>query len=75
MWGNMPTIALNKLSVEEKLQLMEALWADLRGRAGASMSPRWHGEILAARAGAIERGEERFVDWEMAKKNLNEKLP
>ncbi|MGR3985293.1 MAG: addiction module protein [Gammaproteobacteria bacterium] len=69
----MPNIALKKMSVEEKLQLMEALWADLR--AGASTPPRWHGEILAARASAVERGEERFVDWEAAKKSLHEKLP
>ncbi len=60
------------MSTPEKLRLMEALWADLSKETVAS--PLWHGEILAERDRLIDSGEEKFVDWETAKKQLREEL-
>ena len=56
------------MTLAEKLQAMEELWADL-SRDENFESPAWHGEILQKRA-----AEENFVDWETAKKQLRARL-
>ncbi len=60
------------MSLADKMQLMEELWADLSQ--GETPSPDWHGEVLAERDRLIESGEEKFVDWETAKKQLSDAL-
>lgn len=65
-----PTLPLDKMSVEEKIRVMEAIWDDLCRRAEAVQSPDWHGEILAEREAAIERGEDQFEDFETAKEKI-----
>ena len=52
------------MSVEEKLQTMEALWQSL------SAEPAWHEEELAERERKIESGEANFVEWEKAKADI-----
>lgn len=66
------TVDLQQMSVSEKLRLMEALWSDLSKEDVAS--PSWHGEVLAERDRLIDSGEEKFLDWETAKKQLREEL-
>jgi len=67
------TVDLQQMTVAEKLQLMETLWRDLSRENHAS--PAWHGEILAQRDRLTAAGEEQFVDWETAKKQLRQELP
>lgn len=64
------TLPLNDMTVEEKLQLMEILWDDLSRNADQLQPPAWHAEALAEREAAIARGEERFEDWEAAKRRI-----
>lgn len=64
------SIPLEQMSTEEKIQAMESLWDALRTHAPDMVSPDWHGEILAKRQAAAELGEERFENWETAKKNI-----
>ena len=46
-----------------------------RGLSGKEVSsPAWHGDVLAERDRLIESGEEKFVDWETAKRKLREEL-
>ena len=66
-------LKLDELSIEEKIELMEFLWADLSQRAGIQ-SPDWHGEVLAARAQAVDQGDELELDWEVAKKRIHDEL-
>ena len=66
-------LKLEDLSIEEKIELMESLWDDLSRRAGVP-SPDWHGEVLAARALAVEEGSEPQLDWEEAKKRIRDEL-
>ncbi len=42
-------------------------------RAGRT-SPAWHGDVLAERDRLIASGEEKFMDWETAKRQLRETL-
>jgi hypothetical protein len=69
------TLPLNEMTVSEKLQLMEALWADLSRNSDAIESPEWHREILEERERRIETGEARFSDWEQAKADIRKRVP
>ncbi len=62
------------MATPDKLRLMEALWQDLSTTAPELLSPEWHGEVLAERERLIESGEETFIDWDTAKKQLREEL-
>jgi hypothetical protein len=64
------TLPLKTMSVEEKLQAMEALWNDLCINAGDMPSPAWHENVLAGRQAAVERGEDTFEDWDTAKEKI-----
>ncbi len=66
----MARLPLDEMSVEEKLQAMESLWDDLCSRADSMPSAPWHGEVLAEREAAQERGEDAFEDWDTAKRKI-----
>jgi hypothetical protein len=53
---------------------MEALWQNLSNTDSEVDSPAWHGEVLLERDRLIDSGEESFIDWETAKKQLREEL-
>lgn len=65
-----PILPLNEMSVEEKLQTMEALWQSLSVDPEAIESPAWHEEELRERERKIESGEAKFIDWEKAKADI-----
>ena len=68
------SLPLDKMSVEEKLQVMEAIWEDLSRHADEMQPPAWHGEVLAEREAAIARGEEQFEDWDAARKKIEKDI-
>ena len=55
-------------------QNQEMLWADLVETAGSTLSPDWHGEVLAAREAAFASGDEESIDWEAMKQEIYEEL-
>ena len=63
------TLELDSISVEEKLEAMEALWADLGG-AEAIPVYDWQRELLDERERMIEEGSAKFSDWEEAKERI-----
>lgn len=67
-------IDLKKMSTQDKMRLMEALWQDVSTKDTEIDSPEWHDDILAERDRLINSGEESFIDWEVAKKSLREEL-
>jgi hypothetical protein len=67
-------IDLQEMTTPDKLRLMEALWQNLSITASEVTSPEWHGEILAERDRLTASGEEAFIDWEIAKKQLRQEL-
>lgn len=69
----MVNLPLDKMTVEEKLQVMEEIWDDLSGRAESVPSPLWHGEVLAEREQTVERGEAVSEEWEAAKSKIRDK--
>ncbi|HEV7667724.1 MAG TPA: addiction module protein [Thermoanaerobaculia bacterium] len=67
-------LPLSEMSVEEKLQTMEALWEDLSRNAALLESPAWHDEVLRERDRQIEAGEASFMDWEQAKAHIRNRV-
>ena len=66
------TLPLEQMSIEEKIQTMEIIWNDLCKRAGSISSPSWHKSILKEREEHIKKGEDEFIDWDKAKKNIRD---
>ena len=58
---------------EEKLRLMEELWADLSRDEAQVTSPAWHGGVLQDRAEDVKSGKEGFMDWGVAKRELRDR--
>jgi hypothetical protein len=58
---------LGEMSVEEKLELMEAIWIDLSQDPDRLESPTWHKDVLEETEKRVESGEAVFSDWEKEK--------
>ncbi len=59
-----------KLSLREKLQVMEAIWEDLRARVDTMEVPEEHRRILDERRARIESGDAKLLDWDQVKHSL-----
>ena len=68
-------ITLDKMTMPEKLRLMEALWADLSRHADAMELPAWHAQALRETEQRVAEGKEAAIDWETAKRALRERFP
>ena len=66
---------IEQMSLEERLQTLELLWASLVRTPDAVPSPEWHGEVLATRLSKIERGEGEFLTIAQLKQRLQKPTP
>jgi hypothetical protein len=64
------TLPLTEMSHAAKLRVMEELWDDLCHSSEGVPSPAWHGEVLAARAERVAKGEAEFNEWADVKERL-----
>jgi Putative addiction module component len=70
----MQALSLDKMSRVDKVIALEALWQDLSREEDQVQSPAWHGEELAATQARVDSGEEQFLDWVLAKKELRKRF-
>jgi hypothetical protein len=63
------TEAIENMSADEKLRLMEALWQLSREEARLE-SPPWHKEALLETVVRRYAGKELQIDWDAAKREL-----
>lgn len=61
---------VRQLPLAEKLQIMEAIWEDLRARVEQVPVPAWHQELLDERRKAVAEGREEVLDWDSIKDSL-----
>ena len=64
---------IRRLPLHDKLQIMEALWDDLRANADAVLMPNWQKQLLDARRKAVAEGRERVLEWDEVKDSLGRK--
>ena len=70
----MSALEIRQMPRQEKLKLMEMLWAALSRDEAELESPAWHADALRETAERRARGEETVLDWEQAKAKLRSHL-
>ncbi|MGV3754330.1 MAG: addiction module protein [Verrucomicrobiota bacterium] len=65
---------LRKLPADEKLRIIEALWADLSADEDAFTSPAWHEAELKKTEAEFAAGKVEVLDWAAAKKELRQRF-
>ena len=53
---------VKQLPFAEKLQIMEAIWEDLRAQAERVSVSQWHRDLLDERRKAVKQGREELLD-------------
>lgn len=66
----MATLDLQAMSREEKIAMMEALWADLTREQESYESPAWHAQALAEAEASIQDGTAQFLSLEQVKERI-----
>ena len=68
------SLPLDRMSVAEKLDAMEAIWTDLSRDPAAFVTPAWHELVLEERKAAVQTGKATYSDWEDARQRLRKKF-
>ena len=71
---NAPALAIDRMTVEEKLSAMEALWDALCRDESQIPVQEWHKQLLDERQRQIDAGEAKFVNWETAKARIRDRI-
>jgi hypothetical protein len=66
-------LPLDKMTINEKLQVMEKLWDDLSRNPDDVPVPAWHLDILRERQQELVDGTAKLIPWEEAKRTLRNK--
>lgn len=64
--------ALHQLPFKERLLAVEALWEGLAPAAAGLPVPQWQREMLDERETRVTEGTARYIDWEIAKREILE---
>ena len=64
------TLPIGRMSREDKLRAMEALWADLTQDEAETESPGWHGAVLRETEQLVREGKAKFSDWQSARRRI-----
>ena len=56
----------DQMSLADKLEVMETLWADMCRNPADLPSPDWHRDVLQERKRLVDEGKLKFLDWEAA---------
>ena len=67
-------LPLSHLTFSEKLDLLEAIWADLSREEQKLESPAWHKAVLEDREAALAAGKASVSDWEEAKERIRKNV-
>ena len=66
----MTTEEIKRLPIEQKIQMMEALWEDLRQRFERSEIPESVKRLLDERRDRVRSGQAQLRDWDSVKGSL-----
>ena len=67
------TLPIGRMSREEKLRAMEALWSDLSRDEAQLDSPGWHRATLRQTERLVREGKAKFSDWQAARSRIRRK--
>lgn len=66
----MTTDEIKNLPIEQKLQMMEALWEDLRERFERFEISEQHKKLLDERRERVRTGKAQLLDWDSVKASI-----
>ena len=66
---------IERMSIAERLRVMELLWDALARDAEQMPSPEWHREVLADRKARAEGGEAKFLTLDQLRSRLRGSEP
>ena len=61
---------IRKLSLQDKFELLETVWAEISSDPEQIEVPQWHLDILNEREAALKEGRTTVLDWEDAKRQI-----
>jgi len=65
-------LPLESMSLLEKLEAMEAIWADICKQSVDFTSPDWHKDVLETRRQRLQSGQATIDDWITVRKRLQD---
>jgi putative addiction module component (TIGR02574 family) len=57
----MSTIDISSMDIQQRLEIMEALWNSFLSQESALESPQWHQAVIAERINKIHSGKAEFI--------------
>ncbi|MCP5541525.1 MAG: addiction module protein [Akkermansiaceae bacterium] len=66
----MTTQEIKDLPIDQKFQIMEAIWEDLRERIERIEIPQQYKDLLDERRARVASGEARLLDWDSVKSTI-----
>jgi hypothetical protein len=63
---------IRQMSFHEKLQVMEALREEISREEDRVEVLQWHRDLLDERESLVREGKAQFLDWETAKKQIQD---
>ncbi|QTR54577.1 addiction module protein [Thiothrix unzii] len=67
---SLDTLPLERMTLADKLALIERVWESLTQKNADFASPTWHGELLRSRLAAAENGAVAFRPLDEVKQRL-----
>lgn len=67
-------IPLDRMTVADKLRVLEEVWNDLQRTPEEIPSPAWHADVLHAREGRVREGKSQFCDWSDVKQRIRKQI-
>jgi hypothetical protein len=63
---------IRQMSFPEKVALLETVWAEIATDPGQVEVPQWHKDILDERDLALKEGRAVILDWDEAKRQIEQ---
>lgn len=67
-------LPLSTMTLADKLEAMELLWADISRQPTDLPSPAWHRDVLQERRRLVVAGQLKFLDWDTVIAELREEV-
>lgn len=66
-------LGITRLSMEERLILIGAIWDSITDSANQPEIPQWHINILEERLSSADKTPENYISWDELKADLDQK--
>jgi Putative addiction module component len=72
----MPSVSLplDRMTVSQKMKVLEQVWESLREQEGRFESRAWHADVLTDRRRLVEAGKAKFSPWKEAKARIRRRV-